>query len=612
MTFADFKQAVADYTDFVEGYIKKHLLFGMTDEEVGFNINENTPIQDRHTNTSAGYSYLTDEHNPFLAMRDTLAAQFAWHPRAAKLLERRLNEKGENIWKPCGVDSWLDHYEQATRHLITLTHLLSGQPARGTEIAMVKLLNDTHRVREMYYMGKGRMAIVLFYNKTRGVTGKDRMVAHCVPWRITRLFFQMHGLIRPFALQLIHRTLRPTAFRIQEMYAFALRGRHMKGQDVSNELRWFFRQYLDVNIGLRHYRHFAIAVMRKFMLEYIGPMERALAIVDAQAGHSSVVAGRHYAVQAANAYQIDAETLSRFFLCSVSWYKVVMGDDSLSEATHDAFVEADAQVQGKARQALALPSHNPGSCFDDVAALIRSENQKLAEQLRTGILADSMALACTNQVSAAPAPVRVEEWHRQLLVIIQDDHKANWTCQGQGEAIAHILKRDSSVLVVLPTGFGKSFLFLGAAIATQGISVVVTLFKALLDGHLRTAKLKGIKAIKYEMNPTLTDTTRLVFVPAENAVWPSFKAWCQRMQADDLLLRIFFDEAHEALTGQLYRDVMKQMQALVELDVPVVAMTAGLPPSLEPDLHREIGGPNWVIVREKTQRKNLHFRTAQF
>ncbi|KAG8678878.1 hypothetical protein FRC08_017412 [Ceratobasidium sp. 394] len=295
MSFSDFKQAVGDYTDFVEGYIKKHLMFGMTDAEAGFDIDENTKIQDRHTNTNPGYSYLTDDRNPFLAMHDTLAGRFAGHPKASKLMERRLNEKGENVWKPRGVDSWLDHYEQATRHLVTLTHLLSGQPARGTEIAMVKLLNDVHRVREIYYMGKGRLAIVLFYNKTGGITGKDRMVAHCVPWRITRLFFLMHGLICPFALQLIHRTLGAQAFRVQEMYAFALRGRHMNGQHVSNELRWFFRQYLDVNIGLRRYRHFAIAVMRKFMLEYIGPMERALAIVDAQAGHGSVVAGKHYA-----------------------------------------------------------------------------------------------------------------------------------------------------------------------------------------------------------------------------------------------------------------------------------------------------------------------------
>ncbi|KAG9094481.1 hypothetical protein FS749_012398 [Ceratobasidium sp. UAMH 11750] len=352
--------------------------------------------------------------------------------------------------------------------------------------------------------------------------------------------------------------------------------------------------------------------MRKFMLEYIGPMERALAIVDAQAGHGSVVAGKHYAVQAANAYQIDAETLSRFFLCSVSWYKVVMGDESLSEATRDSYIEADAQAQGQARNHLIHPPHNPDSCLTEVMDLIHAENRKLADQLRAGILADSTALARTQQVSAAPAPIKVHEWHRQLLAIVQGDKDANWTCQGQGEAIAHILKRDTSLLVVLPTGFGKSFLFLGAAIAAQGVSVVVTPFKALLDSHLRAAHAKGLEALKYEFNPQLTHTTRLVFVSAENAARPSFKAWCQRLQADDLLLRVFFDEAHEALTGQLYRDVLKQMQLLVELDVPVIAMTASLPPSLEPDLRREVGGPNWVIVREKTQRKNLHFRTALF
>ncbi|KAG8720431.1 hypothetical protein FRC09_009579 [Ceratobasidium sp. 395] len=612
MMFTDFTNGVQDYVASVEEFFKKSLFFGMSDEEIGFDINESTHIPDDHSETKPGYSYLTNPDGPFHGMQDTLAAKFLSSGRAASLYERQVDQNGNNIWKPEGVARWLEHYETATRHLVILTHLLSGQPARGTELALAKLMNDLNRVRELYYMGKGRLAIVLFYNKTSGVTGKDRMVAHCVPWRITRLFFLLHGLVRPFALQLIHQNLGGEARRIQEVYAFALRGAMNSGRDISKDLRWFFRQYLNMDIGLRKYRHLAIAIMRKFLLEYVGPMERALAIVDAQAGHGSIIAGTHYAVEAAKVYEIDAETLNRFFLCSVSWYQLIMGKDSLSSTTQQAAAQIAAHVNQERIDLIQRPQHTVESCVAQMKDLMRSEQDAQFASLRAGLLDDYTAFFRATHVTGSPPCIEVTEYHRRLLAVFTRNLDATWTCPAQGEALAHILHGSTSVLAVLPTGAGKSLLFFGPAIVQNGISVVITPFTALIDNHLRTAEAKGIGALHWEDRAKADMNTRLIFVPVENAVQPSFLGWCTRMNGKKSLLRIYFDEIHEVLAAQSYRDDMMKLKHLVELDTPVIGLTATMPPELEPHLRRELGITNWVVIRERTQRKNLIYRTACF
>ncbi|KAG8721251.1 hypothetical protein FRC12_010533 [Ceratobasidium sp. 428] len=582
MLFSDFTKGVQDYVAFVEEFFRKRLFFGMSDEDIGFNINKSTPIPDDHSETKPGYSYLTDPNGPFHGMQDTLAAKLLSSGRASSLYERQLDQNGENIWKPNGVAWWLEHYEQATRHLTILTHLLSGQPAPGTELSLAKLMNDVNQVRELYYMGKGRLAIVLFYNKTAGVTGKDRMVAHCVPWRITRLSFLLHGLVRPFALQLIHQNLGAEARLIQEVYAFALRGKMNSSRDISKDLQWFFMQYLNIDIGLRKYRHLAIAIMRKFLLEFVGPMERALAIVDAQSGHGSAIAGTHYAVEAAKVYEIDAETLNRFFLCSVSWYQLIMGTHDSSSTTRQAAAQVEAPVGKEPVNILQQPRHSIESCVTEMRNLMRTEQEAQFAQLQAGLAEDFATLSQTTQITGSPPCIEVTEYHRRLLALFTRNLDATWTCPAQGEALAHVLQGDTHVLAVLPTGAGKSLLFFGPAIVQSGVSVVITPFTALIANHLRSAEEQGIKALHWDDVDKLDMDTRLVFVPVENAVNASFVSWCARMHGDNFLRRIYFDEVHEVLAAQSYRPDMKRLKHLVELDTPVIALTATMPPVLEP------------------------------
>lgn len=78
---------------------------------------------------------------------------------------------------------------------------------------------------------------------------------------------------------------------------------------------------------------------------------------------------------------------------------------------------------------------------------------------------------------------------------------ATWRSDKQGEAARTILGpegRDESVIMVLPTGAGKSVLFmLPAVMRDTGTSIVVVPFVALADDLIERARLAGLDCIRF-------------------------------------------------------------------------------------------------------------------
>jgi superfamily II DNA helicase RecQ len=86
----------------------------------------------------------------------------------------------------------------------------------------------------------------------------------------------------------------------------------------------------------------------------------------------------------------------------------------------------------------------------------------------------------------------------------------------QGEALRTIVSGEQTtpLVIVLPTGRGKSLLFMApACLNDPGVTIVVVLYRALLDNLVATARKVKIDCIEYrpgEQNPAA-----LVFVSAD-------------------------------------------------------------------------------------------------
>jgi hypothetical protein len=145
--------------------------------------------------------------------------------------------------------------------------------------------------------------------------------------------------------------------------------------------------------------------------------------------------------------------------------------------------------------------------------------------------------------------VSEDELMRAMQKVLCCDN-VDFQSEEQREALYTIVSGNQTTLlvVVLPTGGGKSLLFMAPAyLIDLGVTIVVVLYHALLDNLLKTAKDTRIDCIEYrprEQNPTV-----LVFVSADFAGGSQFLSYVQLLSMKGVLRRVFVDESYLTFTA---------------------------------------------------------------
>jgi superfamily II DNA helicase RecQ len=118
----------------------------------------------------------------------------------------------------------------------------------------------------------------------------------------------------------------------------------------------------------------------------------------------------------------------------------------------------------------------------------------------------------------------------------------------QGEALERTMNgSDSALAVVLPTGGRKSLLFTApACLEDPGITIVVILYRQLIDETLSDAKDRSIDAVEWTRD--LEDPAEIVFISADK-LNNTFFDYSARMAEKGLVRRVFVDECHLAITA---------------------------------------------------------------
>ena len=156
----------------------------------------------------------------------------------------------------------------------------------------------------------------------------------------------------------------------------------------------------------------------------------------------------------------------------------------------------------------------------------------------------------SNQVAVPvdrPPPVSAADIKKAMQKAL-DCEDVTFRSEKQREALETIMRKDgyTPLIVVLPTGGGKSLLFTApACLEDPGITVVIVPYRALLNGLLQIAQGAGIDCIEWkrgEVNPAA-----LVFVSAD--VVPPFMSYARVMEGKGLLRRVFVDESHLTFTA---------------------------------------------------------------
>ena len=196
------------------------------------------------------------------------------------------------------------------------------------------------------------------------------------------------------------------------------------------------------------------------------------------------------------------------------------------------------------------------------------------------------------------------------------DDSASFKSQEQCDAMNAVADRNCDLLVVLPTGGGKTAVALGPMCLEQlGVSVWISPLRALAKETFELVPKCGLRAVPLSL-PLTQDSqfNRGVVVVAREQVNGSlYGRMLRTLHAKQLLRRIVIDEAHIGVCSDGYRQCMVRLHLCrpTECDgVPIVMLTAIAPESLVPLIAQSAGCSlrTLRIIRADPGRLNLSFK----
>lgn len=185
----------------------------------------------------------------------------------------------------------------------------------------------------------------------------------------------------------------------------------------------------------------------------------------------------------------------------------------------------------------------------------------------------------------------------------------------QEEAVDSILHQ-KDVLMILPTGGGKSLCYQLPSLMMPGVTVVVSPLLALMHDQVMALKANGIKAemissmqsgeeldlIRYDL---LSGELKLLYIAPERFSSPSFLDLLRQVQINFFVI----DEAHcVSEWGHEFREDYRKLHLLRENfpNIGIAAFTATATPKVQADISLALRLHSPVEIRGKIFRENLH------
>ncbi|KAL8991046.1 MAG: hypothetical protein Q9169_007961 [Polycauliona sp. 2 TL-2023] len=531
-------------------------------------------LRDDPTREGIGHNFVKDERNPWPVDGQTWLID--------RLIESRVLQQRGHIISQDKSQEWCELVDQFHNLLATLVQWVWGQNARGPEfLSMCGWSSGEGQGHNMFIAGGygsnvpqgSQVELVTRYHKGYNISGDVKVIHRFLPQEVGALMIWNAWLVRPVwdTLQEIHSGGK---YRRQwKIWHVDARNREWTPARLSREMKRVSEQAIGVGLTLQPWRDISIAVSRKYLRKGEGRFKhdeedwdndgQEDEVEDMQAGHGTHVAGIVYARGIREQDGVVEGMRQKFRRASENWHRF-MGFQIPGEGIHG---------EGKRKQA-------------GWEANAESGRRKRHRRMRT---------------------VDVDSELRQMM----NDEQAEF--RGfQKSVVEAIMSDQERVLAIMPTGGGKSLLFMLPAFCGEGgITIVVVPLIALRQDLHRRCQEMGIDCREWNRRSP-PDDARIVLVTPESVRSEDFIRFMNRIRGQERLDRIVIDECHVVLNDQ--QDFRPRLQELGELNraqVPMVMLTATLPPVEETRFMKRM----WIqpsdvqMFRATTTRKNIQYET---
>ena len=577
-------------------------------------------VEDDHSDKRIGHSFLTDERN-----EEWVAAGKEWVFRrieASREEKRRWFSRSGGVqgrgfaWRSAQARQYDGRVERFREKLWVLMHMMSGGPARSTEIMSIRMVNTANGGARNVYADRGLLFFVTLYHKGFQRTQAAKTVYRYMPRAIGSLLTWYMWLVLPF-WQVVQKEIKAGTVSNPWLWARETvtssrggdegddeaddegRGAEEKawrrtrqvwsGDKVRRVLRQTTERLARSAIGVSAWRQLAVAIANRRLIgtpfetaaedgahdedsgdeyerELAAGMSRSDRAIVASTGHGAHVRGMIYAREMQQGDFGTAMRQNDFRVASVRWHELFGFDGAGGEAV------------GEKRRA-----PEPDG-FESAAH--RARGRRL-----NGLRSTDLSGALRRMMGTDD--VRFRGAQRMTLEKIV----GGWP----------------RILQIMGTGQGKSMMFmLPAFCEPAGTTIVVTPLVALRDDMMVRCGKMGIESAIWRDHGC--HAKPIVFVTPETAVTKKFGEFINRLQGKHQLDRVVLDECHYILDiDRSFRPRMAVLgQQVNDWRIQVVYLTATLPPTEEEEFFKrmKVSKEELCIIRCPTSRVNIRYRVV--
>ncbi|TKA60633.1 hypothetical protein B0A49_13140 [Cryomyces minteri] len=616
-------------------------------------------IEDDVTFTKRGVSFISKSSNGLDKGLDWMLGQMRRCGAGRKMRVR-------GAWQARQVRRYLRKVDRFRELLLFCVHLTGGQPARGTEITSVRFKNGFLQDRNIFVM-HGQVVVITRYHKSQSQYDKPKVIPRFLPSRVGQLLAVYLSHVQPFQE---HLAVQVEGSGWSEYVWASAQGpwdttRLTKVITRETQKRLGIRltthdyRHTAISIG----RKFVSDSFAHGYKEEIGEVEEAEIDTDdaleMSAGRGGEIGINRYGVSSDIVKHLSNRSIDTFRPLSEAWHAFLGlssygekgrkrgaggaggigadGQEYMTPVKRHTSCDAGLVNWGQTARMIApqpvaasMNLHN-GWCFgSNPSTAVHYNSDGLPIPRTTSRVADGFGASwgfppqiggqavTPRSVGQAvtpytPGPVTMTRQAAGAAVIERAMQKAlqrsdvSYRSDEQKSAMETILGwQRTPLVVVLPTGGGKSLLFMvPACLDDPGVTVVVVPYRALIGDLVDRARKAGIDSMAWhhaEQNPAA-----LVFVSADLVGQGDFLDYATRLRAKGLLRRVFVDECHLTFTSSDWRPKLAQVKQVRSLDCSIVLLTATLPPVLQFELERSMVVSTTRYIRACTIRKKTRY-----
>lgn len=488
------------------------------------------------------------------------------------------------VFRETAMLEYLEMYDRYIEYLFIVIHMGSGLPSRAPELLTATIEGGKSGLRSLYYLD-GSLFLRLLYGKSNSRTRSSRSIARFLDEDVSSMLLEDIFFVRPLVIRFAIDLSSDDGLRYKTNLLVIDR-KLLSERNLYDLFEKKFSELSGKMLNFSSYRQLAKFLGNRYGVYRQGEsslfeeeeVDSSRAHFDEQFGHGSATADEHYGISSDEPAGTRLYKITGFRETSRKWQSFVLKGKS-DEKTCDGMKKINTKPN---EQIISFKT-------DD-----RSLNEKDFSE-KSLIILESTFLTSDAGDTAIKAM-------RKLFRV--DDPV--FSSLEQRTAIEYILSTTLDLLVILPTGGGKSILFFARAAYGGGtVLVIVPMLSLIEDLEIRARGFNLSTCADY----TSFNGQKILFATPESAFSSSFRGLIRQLVDSKLLSKIFVDEAHLFCTDSGYRRSFLELEYLCCLTVPIILLTATAPKWITTSLCNDFFGEKRtpVIIRANTSRPNLKF-----